>query len=282
MKTLHKVIVLIILFTSIISTAQEKLKGNREVTTINRAISEFNKIEVIDNLKVELVYGETQEISVKTDSNLQNAILTDVVDGTLIIKTSAKITRKKELTVIIKVNKNLNEIYTYNNAKILSYNSLKIDSLIINAFDNSDFNIQLSSNFVKINAKKTTDLKIDALCNTLIVKCEESSNLKGNYNSKIADFQLTGKSSITASGNIEEAKIETSKSSIFKGRKLEIQTAEVRASESSDIYVNCLEEIDIYTKNTSEVTIYSNPKITLSEFFDKSSLHKKEIKKELF
>ncbi|MDV7185816.1 DUF2807 domain-containing protein [Lutibacter sp. TH_r2] len=282
MKTLQKITILIILLSTIISSAQEKLKGNREVTSVNRDISDFYKIEVIDNLTVELVYDDNQEVIVKTDSNLQNAVLTEVINGTLTIKTSSKITRKKELTVILKVNNNLKEIYAYNNAKVISENLLKIDSLTINAFDNSDFELKLNSTIVDVQAKKTSDLKIDMLCNTINVRCEENSDLKGNYTVKKATVELIDKASMNLSGNSDNLYIETSGNSTFKGRDFEVKTVEVKSSNNSDAYINCTEAINIYSNNNSEIYIYSNPKITISEFFDKASLYKRELDKKLF
>lgn len=283
MKTSHIITFFFVALLTNVINSQEKLKGNKNVTTENRNISDFNKIEVIDNLTVELIYGEEQEVKVKTDSNLQDAVLTEVSEeGTLTIKTSSKITRKRELTVIIKVNTNLKEVYAYNNAKIMSDNLLKIDSLTINAFDNSDFDLQLNSNLVSINAKKTSDLKMDILCNTLNIKCEENTNLKGNYNVKNASIELIDKASIVASGNSDNLKIETIGNSAFKGKDFEVKTVEVRSSNNSDTYVNCLESINIYANNNSEIYIYSNPKITISEFFDKASLYKRDVTKKLF
>ena len=77
MRISHKIaVIFIFLITSIIS-AQEKLKGNKIVVMEDRAISDFTKIEVIDNVNVNLTYNENQSVAVETDSNLQSAILTD-------------------------------------------------------------------------------------------------------------------------------------------------------------------------------------------------------------
>ena len=281
MKTSHKIALIIVLLSTFISSAQEKLKGNREVTIENRELSDFDKIEVIDNLTVELVYSEDLEVNVKTDSNLQNAVITDISNGTLTIKTTSKIVRKKELTVLLKVNSSLKEIYAYNNAKVQSDNTLKIDSLTINAFDNSDFDLKLNSSLVNIQAKKTSDLKLDILSNSVIIRCEENANLKGNYNIKSAIIELMDKASITASGNSDSLNLETVGNSAFKGREFEVKTAEVKCSNNSDAYINCLESIELCLSNNSEAYIYSNPKITLNEFFDKASLHKRDLDKKL-
>ena len=128
--------------TSIIS--QEKLKGNKVVISEDRNISDFTKIEVIDNINIFLVYNDNQSVIVEADSNLQPVILTQVKDGTLTIRTEQVIGRSKGLNVHIKVNKNITEINAYNNASIQSNNLLIIDDLTINAFDTSDFSLKLN------------------------------------------------------------------------------------------------------------------------------------------
>ena len=91
-----------LLFSLTTIFAQEKLKGNKEVTTEIRNISDFSKIEVIDNVEVLLVYNPNQSIEIETDSNLHEAILTELNNDVLTIKTSDKITRKKKLLITVK------------------------------------------------------------------------------------------------------------------------------------------------------------------------------------
>jgi len=277
MKKSINFIVLIIFLISSALTAQVRLKGNKEVTNENRGISEFTKIEVIDNVDVFLVYNENQSVNVKTDSNLQSSILTEINNGTLTIKTRAKIVRKKELAVHIKVNRDLEEIYAYNNVKVISENSLIIDSLRVNAFDNSDFNLKLNSKLVRINSKKTSNYKLAILCDEIFIRAEESCSIKAVIDTKYINISALDRAAITMNGTCDELEIESLGNSTFKGKNFEAKNAVINATHTSDIYVNALDNLDIYAKNSSEVYIYSNPKMTISEFFDKASLHKREI-----
>jgi len=277
MKNSHKIALFITLFTITLMGAQEKLKGNKEVTIENRGISEFSRLEVIDNIDVFLVYGETQSVSVETDSNLQDAVITELNNGTLSVKISNKITKNKELAIHIKVNKDLKEINSYNNVKIKSNNSLLIDSLTINAFDNSDINLKLTSKTVNINSKKNSDLKLQILSDNITIISEESSTIKGTFDSKEAQFSLLDKSEVNIDGSANYFEIETLGNTNFKGKGFKTRTAILNATNASNTYINATKTIDIYAKNSAEVYLYSNPKITLTEFFDKASIHKKEL-----
>ena len=277
MKNLYKISFIIALFTTVAISAQEKLKGNKEVTTENRKISNFSSIEVIDNIDVELIFSNNQSVTVETDSNLQSAINTEVSNDVLTIKLNAKILRKKELKVTVKVNSDLKNIFTYNNSKVLSKNSLNIDSLAINTFDNSDIDLKLNSKLITINAKKTSDLKFEILSDLLVIRNEESASIKATINTNSIETTILDRSNLDLTGNTNNLNLEALGNSSFKGKDLETNTTFVNASNNAKAYIQCVESIDISTKNSAEIFIYSNPKITITEFFDKSSIHKKEL-----
>lgn len=263
----------LLIFSAI--NAQEKLIGNKEVTTENRDLSAFTKIEVIDDVTVVLVYNDQQSVLVETDSNIQSSIITEINNGSLVIKTSAKIVRTKELLVHVNVNNKLDEIYAYNKAKVKSNNSLRIDSLTINAFDNSEFNLKLSSKIVHINAKKTSNLDFEILSDETYITSEESSNLKGIIDTKNMVIKTLDNSSINLSGNTSNFELESLHNSAFRGKDFKSATAVVNTSNNSSAYVNATETADLSIKNSGEVYLFSNPKIILTEFFDKAGLFKR-------
>lgn len=276
MKTVKTQILVSFLLIFSAINAQDKLIGNKDVTTENRNLSEFTKIEVIDDVTVLLVYNDGQSVTVEADSNVIYAVTTEIINGTLIIKTSAKIVRAKELTVHVKVNKDITEIYAYNNASVKSNNSLRIDALTINAFDDSDFILKLSSKIVQINAKKSSKLDVEVLCEDALIVAEESSNLKGIIDTKSMVIHTLDKATVNLSGNSASFALETLHNSAFKGKDFKAATVKVKTSNNSSAYVNATDTIDLSLINSGEVYLFSNPKITLTEFFDKASLFKKQ------
>ena len=273
----YKIAILFTFLTITNVNSQQKLKGNKEVKTEDRNISDFNRIEVIDDVDVELVYNEFQSVRVEADSNLQNSILTEVINGTLSIKLNDKIIRKKALTIHIDVNKSIKDISVYNNANIKSNNSLSIDTLVVNAFDNADISLKLNSKLLHINSKKTSDLKLEILTNEINIRGEETSDIKAILDSKLTVINLIDKSSLNLTGSTSWTNIDTSGNSSFKGKNFTSKEIDLNATNSSNVWVNAKESIDVRAKNSSQVYIYANPKITLLEFFDKATLYKKEL-----
>jgi len=276
MKKVIYTLSILLLFSITTLLAQERLKGNKEVTTEIRNISDFNKIEVIDNVEVLLVYNPNQSIEIETDSNLHKAILTEINDGVLTIKTIDKIARKKKLIITVKVNHKLNSLASYNNAKISSRNLLQIDSLSIVAFDNSDIDLKLHTEYIHITGKKNSNLNFEVLTTNCHILTELASEIKAIVDSKNSYIQSLDRSTITMSGTTDILEIEASGNSKFKGKGFVISDALVHASNNSNVLVNVTKYLDIYATNASEVSIYSNPEIKLSEFFDKASIHKRE------
>jgi hypothetical protein len=276
MKTVKTRILISFLLIFSAINAQEKLIGNKDVTAENRNLSAFTKIEVIDDVTVLLVYNDEQSVTVEADSNVIYAVTTEINNGALIIKTSAKIVRAKELTVHVKVNKDLTEIYAYNKASVKSNNSLRIDALTINAFDDSNFKLKLSSKSVHINAKKTSNLELEILCDDTYITSEESSNLKGIIDTKNMVIHTLDNAVVNISGNTASFELETLHNSAFKGKDFKAATAKVNASNNSSANINATDTVDLSIKNSGEVYLYSNPKITLTEFFDKAGLFKRQ------
>lgn len=278
MKNSHKITALIILLTTIISSGQEKLKGNKDVTTVDRNISDFTIIEVIDNLTVYLVYDEFQSVTVEADSNLQNSILTEINNGTLTIRTSDIIGRHKSLDIHLKINKKISEINAYNKAEIISKKSLGIDDLTINSFDDASLKLKLKLKNIQINGKEKSKLKLEILSDQTSIKIENSCNLMAEIDTK--DIAIIGldKAITSLKGTTDSLDIEFSGDSYYKGKDFKAANASVKANNKSNLYVYVTDDLNLYAKNSSEVYLYGNPKITLHEFYDKALIRKRELK----
>lgn len=262
--------------------SQETLKGNKDITTINRKISGFNKIQILDDIDVVLIYNENQSVSIKTDSNIQDAIIAEVTNGILTLKTDGRTIRTKELTALINVNKNLKQIDAFNKATVKSNTLLVIDSLTINAFDNTEFNLKLNSKETQVNGKKTCDLSFEILSNIVSFNLEESTNLKASVNTKECFLNFRDRVSGALTGTTNNLEVETLGSATFKGKDFVSKNSTAKASNNSNIYINTTENLEVFANNASEIFIYNSPKIKLTEFNDKSTLYKREMDRSFF
>ncbi|RXP46551.1 hypothetical protein EC396_13570 [Lutibacter sp. HS1-25] len=277
MKISYKIAFIFTLFATTTIISQEKLKGNGEVTTENRDISDFTKIEIIDDIEVFLVHNKKQSVSIEADVNLQNNILTKVKDGVLTIRTDQVIGRSKALKVHLDIDKNITEISTYNKVNVTSKNLIIIDSISFNAYDSSVIKLKLNTKSIAINGKSGSNLDLEILTNNATIETSGSNTTTAVINAQNVALKLADKSTVNFSGTTDNLDLSAFSSTTFKGKSLATKSATVKAYNSAEILVNVSENLNIFSNNSSEITIYSNPKITITEFFDKAILRKKEL-----
>ncbi|SNR46377.1 Putative auto-transporter adhesin, head GIN domain [Lutibacter agarilyticus] len=277
MTNSHKTTVFIILLSTLISSAQVKLKGDKIVTTEDRNISEFTTIEVIDNLNVFLVYNEKQSVEVEADSNLQNSILTELNNGILTIRTSAIIGRNKALNIHLKVNKNIQEINAYNNAKVNSKNTLAINDLTINSYDDAVFNLKLNLKNIEIHGTEKSRLNLEILSEVVAVRIENSCNLTAIIDAKETSMVGLDNAITTLKGTSNSLEIEFSGDSSYKGKDFIAANAIVKSNNNAKLYVHVTKELNLLANNSSEVHLYANPAIALHGFYDKALIKKREL-----
>jgi len=87
MKQLTYTLSALILFISLSACAQNKRKGNGSLVTKERSIEHFDALKVSGSFNVEMTSSRKNQLSVYNDENLIEDIITEVKDGTLIIRT---------------------------------------------------------------------------------------------------------------------------------------------------------------------------------------------------
>lgn len=277
MKNSYKITLLFVVFSIGISIAQEKINGNKNVTTEDRNLTDFTKIQVIDDFDVYLIYNEKQSVAVEADSNLQDIIITEIKNGVLTLKSSSRIGRSKTLNIHLKVNKNIDEILAYNHSKIFSNNTVIIDSLTLNTFDDAEVNLKLNSKKITFDSKNSSKLNLEILSTTISGKLEDISAFKATLNVQNINLLALDKSSIEVSGTANQLNLEAQGNTQFKGRNLTTNGAIAKVQNNATVYINATEKLELYSNHDSEVNVYSTPTIILHEFYDTSVLKKREL-----
>jgi len=135
-------------------------KGNGQVTTTKREVTEnFTKIETSEAITVEIEQAENNSIEVETDSNLQNHVKTTISNSVLKISLDKNMIECEELIVRVKI-KQLNGIETTSASSIKSVNTIKGNSLNINATSASEIDLEAEYETIIIDASSTGDVTI--------------------------------------------------------------------------------------------------------------------------
>ncbi len=275
MKKITFLIVLSFLFTVNI-TAQEKLKGNKVVVIQHRDVADFNSISIKDNLKVFINESPTNKVSVETDENLQDAIITRVSNGVLEIYISQPIKRKKKLNITIGVLDSLKHIEVRDNASLIGDNEMQTGDLELFAQDNAKIKMNFRSSNITITAQNRSDLEIGISTKGIVtIDTKQTAAVRAQINCSKLTVTLSESSLIKPSGNSEEIIVVANDNGTFKGKDLLSDYATIEASDKSDVYINASKELLINIENNAELYIYANPVFTIEKFADKSTIFKK-------
>ncbi|WP_400078162.1 GIN domain-containing protein [Winogradskyella sp. R77965] len=275
MKKILLVLVLMMVTAPAI-IAQEKIKGDRNVTIRQTYIDDFETIVVDGDFSIEIVYNSKPSVNVEADDNLHDVIQFDVVDGVLTFVETTRITSKKKLNITVNYGDALRNIETRRDGEIRSLTSMELIDATLTTSDNSRayLNIKTTNFLYKSSGKSKTRLNLTA--DSTKIELSDNSKLDALINSKVADFDLYQRSDLSIEGAANNSVIRLINSSNFNGGKFDVKTTDVSLEDSSDLTLSVNESITIASSGDSEIYLYGSPEITITKFDDTSKLQKKK------
>ena len=263
--------------------AQEKIKGNKNVTTIETNIEDFNTIRFGEKFEIELVQSDAASVEIETDENLHDVIRFSVKDSVLTFKTSAKIQSSKRLNITVNITKSLHTIEVNKDAEVSAASTLKNDTLElrINDYAKAFLNVRNNS-FKLINNNKSTfgissKSKLNIESNEVILELSENSKTEALIETDSLQVDMYQSAFAKIEGDVDYMNLTTINSSDFSAKNLATNTCNIVTEDSSDAEIQVLNELTIETSGSSDVTIYGDPKINLNSFKDTSAIRKKEL-----
>ncbi|MDO6598155.1 DUF2807 domain-containing protein [Oceanihabitans sp. 2_MG-2023] len=276
-------ITLCIATLAISSFAQEKVKGNKNVTTVETLIDDFNTISFGEKFEIELIQSDAASVEIETDENLHDIIEFSVKDSVLHFSTSAKIQSSKKLNIVVNITKSLRKIEINEDAEVSAANTLKNDSLIliINDYSKAFLNIK-NKQFTLTNNNKSTfgissKSKLNIESDKVLIELNENSKTEALIETDSLQIDMYQSAYAKLEGDVEHATLNTINSSDFSAKNLSINTCNLVIEDSSDATIHVVNDLTLETSGTSDVHLYGDPKITINKFKDTSTLHKKKI-----
>ncbi|MFV8226835.1 GIN domain-containing protein [Christiangramia aquimixticola] len=277
MKSLMIVIGFIFIFSlSAQAQKKEKIKGDKEVISVSEEIiKSFNKIEVSDNIELELQKGSRNAYILSADRNLIEEVDVRVLDETLKISTRSKITNSKKLHLFLTF-ENLEHIIASDDAKISNKGTLELDnlSLLASSSVRLDLDLRVLQN-TEINLSGNSGGKLDLKSDHVLINMANRTDLKANLNANKLEVNLEKSASLKLDGNAEECNYNLKGSSNLNAKKLQSQRAVLNSKNNTDIYVNASKSIQVSAEGKSKVYVYGNPEIEVIGLTEKSRIIKK-------
>jgi len=238
-KTIASILLLSIISTSIHAQFfNKKIKGNGELTTITRNVSDYDEISVAGSFDVKLFKGEEGTITIKADENLLEYIVTEVKNSDLKIKTKKGYTITSRKTIEITV----------------PFES--IDGVSLAGSGDVFTNDVIKSNNLKLSLAGSGNMDLNVSTGEVV------SNIAGSGNIQLAGDTDNFSCSIAGSGNLN-------------GFNLKATIANAKIAGSGNIKINAVNEIHAKIAGSGNIVYSENPEIVKSKSAGSGSVKKK-------
>ena len=263
------------------ATGQDRIRGNKKVTTIETEVNSFNKIVVGEKFSISFMKDDVASVEIKTDENLHDVIRFSVTDSVLKFKTLKRITSRRALEITVRYTDVLKEIELKDNAELNSVNTVDIMGIVLKINDNARANLNLKNHSFKLvnnnDSKFSSKSRLNIESKLVDLELNESSNTEALITCDTLKLDMYQRANAKIEGDIIKMIVNTINSSNFTGKNLAVNQCEIIAEDSSDFSIQALDEITIDASGSSEISIYGNPKISIQKFSGTARLYKKEL-----
>lgn len=211
------------LFLNVAAFAQNNIRGNGNMQTQDRNVSNFKGINVGGGFTVELTQGNKESLRIEAEENLLGNIVSEVKNGVLHIYNKDGISTNKGMKAYITL-KELNSIDISGGVKVTGNSTFRSNAM---ALDMS------GASSVKL-AIETKSLKAD----------------------------MSGASKVELTGRADEVRWSMSGASNVNAENLEAQKVDVNASGASKVRVFASERLSINASGASNIAYKGTPSIT--------------------
>ena len=227
MKLFRTSAFLSLLFLSIclVHCAPNGLSGSGTVTTEERNLTTFNRIDIAGNFELILVPGRTELLKIETDDNLQENVLTKVENSTLRIWHKEPVEKATANTITV------------------SYQSLS--------------KLTMAG---AVTARTEGTLKAEKLD----IKGSGASDLKVDYQGDELSLDISGAGQTVLTGKARNLDINLSGAGAVEAHTLQSKFGNVVLSGASEVTINAKKALNVTISGAGSVRYAGDPKITKS------------------
>lgn len=272
------VIALVLFSTFSFSQQKEKVKGSKIVTVVQKEVSEFETLEVDDNLEIFLIKGDKSSIEIEADDNVQEFVEFNSKAKTLHLFTSRQISGTKKLSVRVTFTDDFNLLIAKDDTNITSLAELTVANFTFKIHDNAKL-------FANANVKNFTLMMDDKSKAELNLKSEDATiemsknaQLKALISSTQMKFDMYQKTKAVIEGDVINFKLRLDNDADFTGQKLTSKNTDLVTEGFAECSINVATRLVIDAKGKSETRLYGEQKIEVKNLLDSAVLSKKPIK----
>ncbi|MFD1315872.1 head GIN domain-containing protein [Namhaeicola litoreus] len=180
MKTLSKIIVLLVVSQLSISCFLNGAKGNGDVVITQRDIpKDFIKIDASAGLNVILKIEDRTSVKVETDENLQELITTHVKNGVLYLSVKSFIRSSSAKNVYVSM-PGVNGLMAHSGAAIKTQDEIRSKELELKASSGGNLNLVIVAKEVNGDASSGGSVLLRGECDNFMVNASSGGNIQAS------------------------------------------------------------------------------------------------------
>ena len=272
------VIAIVLSSTFAFSQQKEKVKGSKIVTVVQKEVSEFETLEVDDNLEIFLIKGDKSSIEIEADDNVQEFIEFASKAKTLHLFTSRQITGTKKLSVRVTFTDDFNLLIAKDDTNITSLAELTSANFTFKIHDNAKLfaNANVKNFTVMLDDKSKAELNLKS--EDAAIEMSKNAQLKALISSTQIKFDMYQKTKAVIEGDVINLTLRLDNDADFTGQKLTSKNTELVTEGFAECSINVEARLVIDAKGKSETRLYGAQKIEVKNFLDSAVLTKKPLK----
>lgn len=257
---------------------REKVKGSKNVTIEKKEITNFENLEIEDNIEVLLIKGDKCSLEIEADDNLHNEISINSNGNTLRLTTLKEVSGFKKFLVKVFYNNDFKLLLAKHESVITATTEVELDNFTVKSFDYSKIfmNAKIKTFTIMQNDKSKSELNLKSEITT--IELSKNAQLKALIAATQLKADLYQKSIAIVEGDVNELKLRLDNNSEFTGMNLISKTAELIAEANSTTKINVVTNATIEASGKSEIQFYGDAKIELKKFTENTVIMKKTLK----
>jgi hypothetical protein len=210
--------------------------GNGNVISKERNAGNFTGVKVSSGIDVYLKQGTDMSITVESDENLHEYIITEVRNGVLNVYTDANIREAEKKRVYVTM-KEIISISTTSAGDVIGETPVRSDRLALSASSAGDIKLEVSSKELKIN--------------------------------------ISSSGNITLTGEADILEADLSSAGDLNAYDLKVREADISASSAGDADINVTEKLTARASSAGDINYRGNPKYIDSHSSSAGGIHKR-------
>lgn len=270
----------IVLLLSFHVSAQKKpdIKGNKSVTTFEKALDYFNALQLDESINMTLIRGEDPKVSMVADDNLPAVFKFEVIDSVLHITTFYHIKSKKELTIQVQY-PDLNQINMTSGHVNLSLVNDSDAQIAIKINENASMDVSGLLNRLSITSTGRSFVSIRSSMDELEVKQADRAAISATGNLGKVTATLLSHSSLKLEGSADSITLFANENGRLDAAYCVAKTSSVILSGHANASVQAEDLMRLALSEQSDLEVYGSPKLQVDSFSGTAKIEKKELKK---